>query len=68
MHVKLSNNFCDYFLGKVNKIRQELDANASVNSNLNMYNDHPDIVCRLSQFQLVTEDILHNDKQDLRSH
>ena len=36
-------------------IRQELDAS----SNLNTYNYDSDIVCRLSQFQLVTEDTLH---------
>ena len=32
--VELANNFSDYFLGKVDKIRQELDANASATSNL----------------------------------
>ena len=58
--VELANNFSDYFLGKVDKIRQELDANASATSNLNTYNNYDsDIVCRLSQFQLVTEDTLH---------
>ena len=57
--VELANNFCDYFLGKVDKIRQELDANASASSNLNTNNYESDIVCRLSQFQLVTEDTLH---------
>ena len=38
------------YLGKVNMIRQELDANTSASSNLNTYNYDPDIVCRLSQF------------------
>ena len=58
--VELANNFSDYFLGKVDKIRQELDANASATSNLNTYNNYDsDIMCRLSQFQLVTEDTLH---------
>ena len=57
--VELADNFSDYFLGKVDKIRQELDANASASSNLNTYNYDSDIVCRLSQFQLVTEDALH---------
>ena len=41
------------------QIRQDLDANASATSNLNTYNYDSDIVCRLSQFQLVTEDTLH---------
>ena len=57
--VELANNFCDYFLGKVNIISQELDANASASSNHNTNNYDSDIVCRLSQFQLVTEDTLH---------
>ena len=57
--VELAYNFCDYFLGMVNMINQELDANVSPSSNLNMYNYDSDIVCRLSQFQLVTEDTLH---------
>ena len=73
--VELANNFSDYFLGKVDKIRRELDANASASSNikirreldanasassnLNTYNYDSDVVCRLSQFQLVTEDTLH---------
>ena len=30
--VELANNFSDYFLGKVDKIRRELDANASASS------------------------------------
>ena len=57
--VELANNFRDYFLGKVNMIRQEPDANASASSNLNTSNYDSDIVCWLSQFQLVTEDTLH---------
>ena len=57
--VELANNFCDYFLGKVNMIRKELDANASASSNHNTNNYDSDIVCRLSQFQLVIEDTLH---------
>ena len=32
--VEVANNFCDHFLGKVNMIRQELDANASASSQL----------------------------------
>ena len=40
-------------------IRQEHYANASAISNLNTYNYDSNIVCRLSQFQLVTEDTLH---------
>ena len=46
--VELANNFSDYFLGTVDKIRQELDANASATSNLNTNNYDFDIVCRLS--------------------
>ena len=57
--IELANNFCDYFFGKVDMIRQKLDANASASSNLNTYSYDSGVVCSLSQFQLVTEDTLH---------
>ena len=55
----LANNFCTYFVGKVNKIRNELDSRASNSSTTHNYFKF-DPQCNFSNFHLVTEEDLHD--------
>ncbi|XP_072046343.1 uncharacterized protein [Amphiura filiformis] len=65
---ELANNFCDYFVGKVNKIRCELDMYDPCSSNSTTSHENQSVVscnenqsvvsCNLFDFQLITEDDL----------
>ncbi|XP_072050162.1 uncharacterized protein [Amphiura filiformis] len=65
---ELANNFCEYFVGKVNKIRCELDMYDPCSSNSTTSHENQSVVscienqsvvsCNLFDFQLITEDDL----------